>query len=301
MTARYRQAFTLIELLVVISLIGILIGLLLPAVQAARGAALRLSCQNNLKQISLALQNFHETHRQFPPLTAKKPPAGDPNAYLSWMALILGQIDQEELFRKSVRACQLDSDPTHNPPHSGFATVIPSFLCPADGRLSSPLTDKYNVTAAFTSYVSIYGGLHPGSKMVIPGALGFGGRGRLQHVADGTSQTLLLGERPPPDSLQAGWWYPGFWGDGEGFRGPNTGLVLGGPPLFMNGDCQQPKATFGPGRTSNPCDRFHLWSLHSSGANFAFADGSVRFLTYSAEPFVIGLATANGGEIVDLP
>jgi prepilin-type processing-associated H-X9-DG protein len=111
----------------------------------------------------------------------------------------------------------------------------------------------------------------------------------------------MVGERPPPDSLQAGWWYSSHWGHGPGAHGPNNAIVLGGLRLVSNDGCGPLRGTFGPGQTGNPCDRFHLWSLHSGGANFAFADGSVRFLGYAAEPFIIALATRSGGEIVDLP
>ncbi len=106
-----RRAFSLIELLVVIGVIGMLIGIILPAVQAAREAAARASCTNNLKQIALALHNFHDAHGQFPPLREHSPPGSDPNAYLGWMALILPEMDQTGLYNASVQACQLDANP----------------------------------------------------------------------------------------------------------------------------------------------------------------------------------------------
>ncbi|OWK41605.1 hypothetical protein FRUB_03683 [Fimbriiglobus ruber] len=111
----------------------------------------------------------------------------------------------------------------------------------------------------------------------------------------------MVGERPPPDTYQAGWWYPGFHFSARGHRGPNGGLVAGAGLYFINDPCTIGKRTFGPGRLDNPCDRNHYWSLHPGGANFLFADGSVRFLSYAAEPIIIPLASINGGEIVQWP
>src|SRR5438093_10216772 len=126
MTRQPRSAFTLIELLVVMGLIGILVGLVLPAVQGVREAAARLSCLNNLKQIGLALHNFHDTHGRLPPLRIRSSPSpnSDPNANLGWMALILPEMDQSALYEANVRACQLDPNSLHNPPHVGLATVV---------------------------------------------------------------------------------------------------------------------------------------------------------------------------------
>src|SRR6266540_4669361 len=147
MGCRRRLGSSLIELLVVIGVIGILIGLLLPAVQQVRESASRLSCLNNQKQIGLALHNFHDTHGQLPPLPVRSPSGADPNARLGWMALILPQMEQEALYRASADACRIDPDPLHNPPHVGLATVVRSYVCPDDNRLLAPLTDRFGVRA----------------------------------------------------------------------------------------------------------------------------------------------------------
>lgn len=294
-----RVGFSLVELLVVIGVIGVLIGLLLPAVQSVRATATRTGCLNNLRQIGLALHHYHDANGRLPPLPPRADDPGDPNGLLSWMALILPQMGEEALYRASVAACMADRNPLHNPPHIGFGTVMRSYVCPQDSRLLSPLTDPYGVQAGFASYVGIAETLPPGAPRGLAGALGALRSIRLADITDGASQTLFAGERPPPDSLQAGWWYSGRWGQQiGGFRGPNGFLVLGAGTIYLHDPCTGVKSIFGPGRTSNPCDRFHLWSLHKGGANFLFADASARFLPYSAEPLLLTLGSIQGGEVV---
>jgi prepilin-type N-terminal cleavage/methylation domain-containing protein/prepilin-type processing-associated H-X9-DG protein len=303
MYARHRLGFSLLELLVVVAVIGVLVGLILPAVQRVRESAARVSCLNNLRQIGAALHNYHDVNGRLPPLpTAVLPRPTDPNAVLSWMTLILPHMEQETLYQASIQACRVDPNPLHNPPHQGLASVLRVYVCPTDGRLLEPLTDGFGVEAAFTSYIGIAGTLPPGARVGQNGALGYAPGCRLSDITDGTSQTLMVGERPPPDSLQAGWWYPGFHAYTTGLRGPNNSFTVGAGPDFPGLDpCMIGRWTFGPGRTDNPCDRFHLWSLHSGGANFLFADASARFLSYSAEPLMFALASRAGGEVVSLP
>jgi len=293
-----RAGFTLVEVLVVIGVIGVLIGLTLPAVQRARASASRVSCQNRLKQVGVALQNTHAAHGRLPPLPGKHSPSPDLYALLGWMAHILPYIDQDALFRTSEHACRTDPNPFHNPPHVGLATIIPAYVCPDDGRLT-PMTDSFGVTAAYTSYIGVNGAFVPALGRALPGPFGR----PLTDVADGTSQTLLVGERPPPDSLQAGWWYPVYAGSGEGFRGPNSFMVVNDPIMFAQDyECAGAwRGHFGPGRLDNPCDRYHFWSLHPGGANWLFVDGSVRFFAYSADPIIAALATRAGGETVEMP
>ncbi len=256
---------------------------------------------NNLKQVGLALHNYHGVHGQFPPLPVRPGRNADPNVLLGWMVLILPQLDQDGLYKASEQACLSDPNPLHNPPHLGLATVVRPYACPADGRLSTPLTDVYGVTASYTSYIGITGTLPPGARVGLDGVLGDNRATRLAQITDGTSQTIMVGERPPPASLQAGWWYSGYVAHVQGHRGPNNSFVLGGGTFYPSDPCVVGKGTFGPGRLDNPCDRFHLWSLHSGGANFLFADASARYLPYSAEPLMMALGSRSGGEIVELP
>ncbi len=293
--------FTLVELLVVIGIIGVLIGLALPAVQHARGAGARLGCLNNLKQIGIALQNFHDSHGQFPPLPVRSIREASPNARLSWMALILAQLEHEALYRTSVEACQAGSEPEQNPPHIGFVTPVGVYVCPSDPRVLAPLTDTLGVQAAFASYVGVAGTEPPGTGRTFNGVLGISPGCRLSEITDGASQTILVGERPPPDSLQAGWWYPIKAWYPVGLRGPNNSLPLGEGRLHQEYDSCLVTRTFGPGRKDNRCDRFRFWSLHAGGGNFLFGDGSARFLAYSAEPLIMALASRDGGETVQVP
>jgi len=295
-----RRGFALVELLLVLGVIGILIGLLLPAVQQARGSASRIACLNNLKQIGLALHNYHDSYGRFPP-PDQVPWFDDQFPGPGWMVRILPQMEQDGLYQDAVDAFRRDPNPLDNPPHIGLATVVRSYVCPVDSRLLVPLTDQLGVRAAFTSYIGIGGGIPPGEQNGLPGVFGSETGVRITDITDGTSTTIAVGERPPPDSLQAGWWYPGWYANGEGERAPNNNIYF--PPINIFGPNPSCLVTvsFGPGQTENPCDRFHLWSLHRGGANFLFADGSVRFLSYSAEPLMIPLATINGGEVVDVP
>lgn len=301
MCSRSRAGFTLVELLVAIGIIGVLTGLALPAVQQVREAAARTQCQNNLKQIGLALHHYHDAHGRFPPQPTENG-ALDPNALLSWMALILPQIEQDALYRVSDRACRVDRNTMNNPPHVGFATVIGTFLCPKDGR-TTPLTDRWGTTAAFTTYLGVSGTAPIGDRGPQAGMLGVGEGVTLSQVTDGTSSTVMVGERPPPDSLQGGWWYPYLLANTVGLRGPNNFYWFGNFQLWLRDDeCGQARhGYFGPGRLDNPCDRYHWWSLHPGGGNWLFADGSVRFLSYLADPIMPALATRAGGEPVALP
>lgn len=151
-----RCGVSLVEVLVVLGVIGILLGLLLPAVNQARATSARTKCQNNMRQVGVALQHFHDSHGRLPPLpVSPKRKSSDPNALLSWMVVILPLLERGNLYSLSEQACQMDSDPRHNPPHVGFATVVSTYVCPADNRLLAPLTDAGGIQATFLSLIHI--------------------------------------------------------------------------------------------------------------------------------------------------
>jgi prepilin-type processing-associated H-X9-DG protein len=302
-----RKAVSLLETLIVIRLIGILVGLLLPAVQQVRAAAARTGCANNLRQVGLALHHFHDVHGRLPPSHTKQDVEGshDPETLLTWMAAILPQIDQEPLWQLSAEACAADPLPFHSPPHVGYTTIMRAYVCPADSRLLDLQPTSAGDLAAFTSYIGMGGisaiEIPPQFQPQMPGALGGSPGFRLTDVSDGCSQTLLVGERPPPASGQAGEWYSDAYARAR-YDGP--GALFWIPNLPFPGDvkCYPGGGRFlGPGRLDNPCDRFHLWSLHPGGANFLLVDGSVRFLGYDADALIRALITIGGGEAVEMP
>ena len=131
MRQNLRSAFTLVELLVVIAIIGVLVGLTIPAVQMVRAAASRTECANHLRQIGLALHQYHNAERAFPPGVRDDK---DKNPWLSWHARILPYLEQDELYKQTLAAFVKDKWFENNPPHVGFTTVLPIFGCPADTR-----------------------------------------------------------------------------------------------------------------------------------------------------------------------
>jgi len=287
--------YSLVEVLIVIGLIGMLIGLLLPAIQNVREAASRASCQNNLKQIGLAAQNYHSAHGRLPRELQNLRAANGRLMSVQWTHLVLPYLDQENVYRESLDAFQQNNNPYKNPPHRHVTTVVKVFTCRSDWRMPGPTTDTEGNTCAYASYFGNSGTAPPPSGGASNGAFGVS----LVEFRDGSSQTLFVGERPPPAYRFAGSWYAfGYlpqWG--YDFSRHLYGLV----DYPSNSDpCRKPMH-FAPGRVENPCDSHHFWSFHPGGANFVFADGSVRFLTYSADPMIHSLATRNGGEVASAP
>src|SRR5260370_35576408 len=163
-----RSGFTLLELLVVMAIIGVLIGLLLPAVQKVRGAAVRLSCQNNMRQIGLGLHQYHDNHGTLPP-SAIIAHGNGPNAGLSWMTGLLPYIEQDQLAAVTAQAIRLDPSTFHNPPNVGLGTVLSVYVCPMDGRLYEPMKDSNDIIDAYTSYAVVAGRTLGNGVMVTPG------------------------------------------------------------------------------------------------------------------------------------
>jgi prepilin-type N-terminal cleavage/methylation domain-containing protein/prepilin-type processing-associated H-X9-DG protein len=290
-----RRGFTLIELLVVIAIIGVLIALLLPAVQRVRDAADKAHCQNNLKQIGLAAHQYHDARKVFPEGMRWRN-GRDPWRMMSWLTQLLPYVEQNNLWTTTQRAYRVSPNALDNPPHVGLATVIPTFVCPSDGRAAQVQTaQRENLQVALTCYLGVSGV----TSLTHDGMLYRDSRVRIADVTDGTSNTLLAGERPPSTDFQFGWWYAGA---GQRFTG-SADMVLGvreeNMLLVTAGSCPPGAYSFAPGSFGNQCDMFHFWSPHRGGANFLFADGSVRFLTYPATPLLPSLATRAGGEVAE--
>jgi prepilin-type processing-associated H-X9-DG protein len=288
------MAFTLMELLVVIGIVSVVVGLLLPAVQQVRSSAARLQCQNNLKQIGLAFQLYHDLFGTLPP-GHRSASQGGPFPLSGWPLSLLPNLEQAALFANAQAAYAIDPNPFHNPPHTGLTTVVPIYGSPASpGAYSVERGTVTGTAAAFTCYIGVAGT----SCARQDGVLFQDSHIRIAEITDGTSNTLLVGERPPSADWQYGWWYAGI---GQAFTG-SADMILGvrEPNLLpvTPGSCPPGIYSFGPGRISNQCDMFHFWSLHPGGANFLLADGSVQFLSYSLAPLLPALATRSGGEAV---
>jgi len=292
-----RTAFSLVELLVVIGIIALLVGMLLPAVQRVREAAMRSWCTNNLRQIAIATHQYHDTFLSFPP-GMRYQNGSDRYPLMSWLTELLPYVEQETLWSTSLSAYQRDPSPLHNPPHIGLATVIPTYICPSDSRTDRmQFAPRDKVSVALTSYLGVEGS----NLWTKDGVLFRDSHIRIADIMDGTSQCLLAGERPASADFQFGWWYAGV---GQNFTG-SADMVLGAVELnvlpYDFAPCFSGTYTFGPGQISNQCDMFHFWSLHAGGGNFAFADGSVHFLSYSAVSVLPALATRAGGEVIEFP
>lgn len=287
-----RAAFTLIELLVAIAIIGVLVGITLPAVQRARDAGLRAACANNLKQIGLGLHGYHDANHQLPPgMSLRFGQAAQP--YLSWHARILPHVEQAELWRQAEAAFRADRN-FLSPPHAGVSAVpVPIFACPADPRTRR--AGRHG--RALTSYLGVEGI----SQFERRGVLYLDSDTRFGDITDGASSTLLVGERPPSGDEIFGWWYAGWGQEQNG----SAEMILGVRERMtfrpLAEDCRSGPYEFGPGRLSDPCSTFHFWSLHVSGGHFLFADGSAHFLPYSAASMLPALSTRAGGESVQWP
>jgi prepilin-type N-terminal cleavage/methylation domain-containing protein/prepilin-type processing-associated H-X9-DG protein len=288
--SRSRKGFTLIELLVVIAIIALLIGLLLPAVQKIREAAANAQCKNNLKQLGLALHNYHDANERFPaPRGTHLGSTYIFTEFRGWMCDILPYLEQNGL------AGAMYTNPWYVGFFANFNMPVKSYLCPSDPR---GLLNIANGNGALTSYVGVTGSDNDINVQFNGPTNGIfdiaSGGVRLTDITDGASNTLMVGERPPTANLFEGWWSASDY-DNLLF----TRQLYG--DLFGASGCVSP-GLFGPGSLNGPCngDGNHFWSFHSGGGNWLFGDGSVRFLPYSASALTIPLASRNGGEVVDL-
>lgn len=291
-----RTGFTVIELLVVIGTIGLLMALLMPAVQQARDAARRTECKNKLRQIGLAIHNFEATHQRFP--AGKNTVLSAPSRpEMSWLTALLPYLEQSALYDKSMAAFAVVRLPYFNPPHFGIAKPVRLFACPDDSRVenaqsASSLNGAY---AGLTSYIGVSGTDYRDAKGVLFAASTV----RFADILDGTSNTLLAGERPPSADFNFGWWYTGTGQDGTGNAEMHMGVEerVAAPVSRFSGDGCPDVSIFSKGSINQQCDALHFWSLHSGGANFVYCDGSVRFVSYASAALLPAQASKADGEV----
>jgi len=273
-----RSAFTLVELLVVIAIIGILIALLLPAVQAAREAARRMQCANNLKQIGLALHEYHEALGAFPAGTNISPNAYD--ASLGWQVRILPFIEQGNVHE----VINPDFAPGGESDEPG-KQWLPVYVCPSDG---DPIDDWANDGVyKGTNYIGITGAgvvsrqdLEDGhcGDYYTDGALYPDSGTRIADIRDGTSNTAIVGERV---YHTRGWLWGDWWGGSPttkvcSYAAKNIRWPLNSDPDSVGYYVFDSQAPTGAPRTLLFNDLM-FGSNHPGGALFVHADGSVHF------------------------
>lgn len=309
-----KRGFTLVELLVVIAIIGILVGLLLPAVQAAREAARRMQCSNSMKQIGLAMHNYASAHRVMPPgciYIYPLAPAPDLNIAIqqgnwSWGAFILPYIEQTSLYN-TIGVSNLSMAQSMDIPANLLAmqTPLPSFRCPSDngpilntGRLFSSASGQLiDRSIATSNYIAVNSSGELARAKGVPngganGIFAMNQASSFSTISDGTSNTLMVGERA--------WQTPAKPIAGvvttTNTHITNAAVVLGTRGVRQNSE-QGIADTMGSGRyrvnfrTFWPAPngsqaqgaRRAFSSLHTGGAQFARADGSVTFISNSID------------------
>jgi prepilin-type N-terminal cleavage/methylation domain-containing protein/prepilin-type processing-associated H-X9-DG protein len=311
---RRHPGFTLIELLVAISIIGTLIALLLPAVQAAREQARRAGCQNQLKQIGLALAQYSTVHGALPPGYTS---VWDPLQFKEvgpgwgWASMILPELEQQALSNQ----IQFETPIQHPSQLTARLAVVSVFLCPADsmphqwtasdsetwffmGRVYSATDPICDVSGS--NYVGVFGVGEPGVDG--NGVFYRGSSTRWIDVSDGLSQTLCVGERSTNLNLgrgQATWVgaVPGatFWSCAPNPYEPDSGTCVredgSGMILGHTGEGH------GPGDLTGDVNQF--LSRHGRGSYFLYCDGHVRYLRNEMDYRVYkALSTRSAGEIV---
>lgn len=297
---RLRRGFTLIELLVVIAIIAVLVSMLLPAVQQAREAARRAQCKNNLKQIGIALHNYHSSHNVFPPgyVAGAVYPATS-NGW-GWCAQLLPQLDQGPLY--NAINFQLPVENSANLPR--LSTNLPGMLCPSDqtGTGQFSISDAGGTVlipaAAASSYAATVGDdACEADALTGNGVFYRNSRTRIADIVDGTTNTVLVGER-------AFGYVNGTWSGA-----PNNAVVTAGilnpwkfatatSPVFV-----QVHNNWINIMTDSDGGLDDFSSLHTGGVQLLFADGSVRFIPSITmdgpqRRTFWGMGTRNGGEVI---
>ena len=294
---RQERGFTLIELLVVIAIIGVLVALILPAVQAARESARKMACQNNLRQLNLACHIFESARGGFPAVYASSTQPG-------WMTAVLPYIEQDNLSKLWPTGLDPNDTQWTSPAYAGVvSTPLRVQNCPSNslrGQVLGPpafaftaATADYAASASFNS--SLYGQLYSATDVDTTAPMQMGTLGRLAAVTDGTSHTILLVEmagRP--------WWYlPTKQRSTATVNNPRTY----GFGFWAHNNAHNIATFLADGSATgtvcaiNCSNQFGVYGFHISGANIALADGSVRMLANGLAPKTLAaLVTRAAGE-----
>lgn len=305
MSRTSRRGFTLIELLVVIAIIAILIALLLPAVQQAREAARRSQCVNNLKQVGLALHNYHDTFAVFPPgwigASAGTHDTDGPSGF-SWAAHILPYLDQAPLYNRLNFNTSCFASPANDAALQGVLSV---FRCPSDPSSNLwQMTEEGNpgnilATLPTANYVASFGtegyedlcepGVMPGfpnAQCAGDGMFFHNGKVSMRDLTDGSSNTLMVGEHRTDTR-------PAILSVGPAWHSTWVGYVAGGEEAaarFLG------VSDHTPNHPSLHVDDYHSW--HTGGVHLLMGDGRVRFVTENIDLGLFrGIATRRGGEV----
>ncbi len=259
-----RSAFTLIELLVVIAIIGVLVGLLLPAIQSAREAARRIQCANNLRQIGLALHHYHDTHQKLPPGCLQWRGPGRPAnmKQYAWSALILGFLEQTNVYE------QIDFNVPFDSPRNAVpaGVKLPFYLCPS---AQEPLPTGRGKT----DYGGLYGQRITARTATDNGVFIYDIALRFSDVRDGLSNTACVAEDT---------------------RGPDGEWINGRNVFEQSGGINDPASWIGDNE---------IRSDHVGGAQALIADGHVKLLTNSLDKLVLAalITRADGDLTTDFP
>jgi prepilin-type N-terminal cleavage/methylation domain-containing protein len=308
-----RSGFTLIELLVVIAIIAILIGLLLPAVQKIREAANRMKCSNNLKHMGLALHNYNDTYGQLPKgNTAWVNVTVSPwEGSWSWEAQIQPFIEGDNIARMAKTFASSGGSNYYSWYNPACPIKQKIYTCPSDSRGGQACPAALaGLPAGCDQAITSYLGNAGTTSTAFDGVLYKDSVVKLTDMTDGTSNTFMVGERPPSQDLNFGWWFAAYGYDGQG----NGDCVMTSNDIaianyFANSGnsyspgslpCDAPpaqKVGMGPGNPNRYCDGSHYWSFHPGGTLFLWGDGATRFMSYTRNPLLAALSTRAGGEV----
>jgi prepilin-type processing-associated H-X9-DG protein len=286
-----RAGFTMIEILVVIASVAALMAILLPAVQHSREAARKIQCRNNMRNVAVACLTFHESYTYFPRNTIRprgvtqingQPPGNlwewKSGSFESWYRQIMPFIAHRNVIAQDavlVMGCPSDPrGPGYKIPTYGFAWYV--------GVYSNETSDNNGIIVSDSDLNETI-------------------TASISSVRDGTSNTLMLAERPPPANGHWGWW------DSKCCTQDTISPIVGGNDSYgygIFGECPDP-AYYRSGNVQDNCTFNSLSSFHSGGGNFCMADGSVRTIAYDIAHVMCGsttlleaLASRNGAEVI---